>query len=95
MTWRYAHIGVEGDDARIDGLEVWKHKWRRIDAPPVELPHPQYPNQIHKYWICEIGDPSAPVRFAAGELSPCVWGFYVPTIQMGFVAPNKSGKRAD
>jgi hypothetical protein len=27
--WRYAHIGVEGDDLRLGGIEVWQQKWRR------------------------------------------------------------------
>ena len=97
MGWRNVHIGVEGDGAKVEGLDVWRHKWRRVDVPPVQLPHPQYPNQIHEYFICEIGDTSAPVRFAAGELSYGIWGFYVPTIdiQMGFAPPNKSGKKPD
>jgi hypothetical protein len=42
------------------------------------LRHPTYPNQTHQYDIYEIGDAERPVRFAAGELSNGVWGFYVP-----------------
>jgi len=77
-AWQMTYIGIDGDDAEINDLKVWKHKWRSLHLPPVKLPHPQYPNQIHDYWIYEIGDPAHPMRFAAGELSACVWGFYVP-----------------
>ena len=76
--WLVAHIGTDGDCAEINGLSVWKEKWRFIDLPRVKLPHPSYPNQIHDFQIYEIGDPSNPTRFAAAELSACVWGFYVP-----------------
>ncbi len=78
-AWRNVHIGFEGDDVKIGGLEVWKHKWRRVDLPAVDLPHPSYPRQIHQYEIYEIGNVSVAVRFATSELSNGVWGFYVPT----------------
>jgi hypothetical protein len=78
-AWRVAHIGVENDGLKIGGLDVWKSEWRRVREPKgIELPHPQYPNQIHPYRIYEVGDVGNPVRFAAGELSYGVWGFYVP-----------------
>jgi hypothetical protein len=76
--WRVVHVGVEGDDLRIGGLPVWTSEWRRVEAAPVGLPHPQHQHQVHTYWIFEIGDVSAPVRFASGELSNGVYGFYVP-----------------
>jgi hypothetical protein len=76
--WHEIHIGFEGDELTIDGLKVWSHKWRATGKPHLELPHPSYPNQIHQYVIYEIGDAEHPVRFAAGELSNGVWGFYVP-----------------
>lgn len=76
--WRVAHIGFIEDGAKIGGIEVWKETWRRVDSPRVILPHPAYPNQRHGYGIFEIGDERRPVRFAAGELSAGVWGFYVP-----------------
>ena len=76
--WRDVHVGVEDDGLKIGGLEVWKHTWRWTSEPALDLPHPAYPNQTHRYRICEIGDSANPVRFAAGELSNGVWGFLVP-----------------
>jgi hypothetical protein len=78
MTWRAVHVGFDGDEVRICGLEVWRHDWRRVGSDQIDLRHPAYPNQIHRYEIYEIGEADNPVRFAAGELSNGVWGFYVP-----------------
>jgi hypothetical protein len=77
--WRNVHIGFRDDGLRIGGMDVWGQDWRRVDAPSLQLPHPIYPAQIHRYDIYEIGDMVPPVRFAVGELSNGVWGFYVPT----------------
>ncbi|HEX7775521.1 MAG TPA: hypothetical protein VF449_03230 [Parvibaculum sp.] len=79
MSWKAVHVGFEGDDLRIGGLQVWKHEWRPTDTKPLDLPHPSYPSQIHRYRVYEIGDALQPVRFAVDELSNGVWGFYVPT----------------
>jgi hypothetical protein len=77
-AWRLETIGFSIDDIRIDGLSVWKHKWRSVEIEPILRPHPSYPNQIHRYDVYEIGDATLPVRFAASELSNGVWAFYVP-----------------
>lgn len=75
--WRAIHVGLEGDGVSIGGLEVWRQKWRAAGLS-VELPHPAYPSQVHHLFVYDIGEPAHPVRFAAGELSNGVWGFYVP-----------------
>jgi hypothetical protein len=76
--WQRAHIGFSDDGLRIGGLDVWNLRWRSIDAPPLSLAHPAYPQEQHRFSIQEIGDGPAAVRFAASELSNGVWGFYVP-----------------
>ena len=76
--WREAHVGLEGDEFRLNGLEVWSMSWRKTNADSIVLPHPAYPQQQHNYSVYEMGDPKAPIRFAASELSNGVWGFYVP-----------------
>jgi hypothetical protein len=76
--WRDVHIGAEGDGVTIDGVALWQQEWRRIGADPLELPHPDHPSQHHRCNIYEAGSIDDPVRFAAGELSNGVWGFYVP-----------------
>jgi len=81
MTWQEVHVGMSGDDLHLCGLKVWGARWRRVQEEPVELPHPAHPSEIQPFWIYEIGSAEKPVRFAATELSPSVWGFYVPKVE--------------
>jgi hypothetical protein len=76
--WREAHIGFASDGLTLYGLDVWKAQWRPVNRSALDLPHPAYPNQIHSYDIYDIGPINQPIRFAAGELSNGVWGFYLP-----------------
>jgi hypothetical protein len=69
ISWRVLHVGFEGDHIEIRGLGIWRHDWRQAGAGIVDLQHPAYPNQIHRYDVYEIGDAASPVRLAAGELS--------------------------
>jgi hypothetical protein len=76
--WRSAHVGFAKDGLALGGRDVWADEWRPA-GEPVHLPHPAHPKQIHRYEVFEIGYGPGMVRFAAGELSNGVWGFYVPT----------------
>ena len=76
--WKDVHVGFEGDDLNIGGIKVWQQNWRRTAEAAVHLPHPSYQNQRHRFEIYEAGPQDSPVRFAAGELSNGVWGFYIP-----------------
>ncbi len=78
MRWRDVHVGFEGDSLKIGGIEIWKQSWRPVSGLSVELPHPAHPAQRHRFDLYEAGIEARPVRFAAGELSNGVWGFYVP-----------------
>ena len=76
--WRSVHIGFSDDGLKIGGQPVWKQEWRPSGEPSLMLPHPAYPDQSHRFDIYAIGESRKRVRFAAGELSNGVWGFYVP-----------------
>jgi hypothetical protein len=76
--WRNFHIGSEGDGLTINGVAIWQQEWRRTGEGSLELPHPNHLHQRHRFNIYEVGRVDDPVRFAAGELSNGVWGFYVP-----------------
>ena len=78
MNWKAAHVGVEGDDAQIDGLKLWETGWRRVAIDPIQLPHPTHSHEVRSFIVFEIGSVREPVRFAGAELSANVWGFYVP-----------------
>ena len=75
--WKTAGVVIEGQPMVIGGLNVWNHDWKRLPGPPLQLPHPSFPSQLHSMTVYEITDRGEYVRFAAGELSATVWGFYV------------------
>lgn len=75
--WAFVHIGFEGDDVEIRGVNPWKAKWvPRLFQ--ITVAHPSYPAQRHTMWTYEIPGPDSIVVFAAGEFSNGVWGFYEP-----------------
>lgn len=74
--WRPAHVGMARDGLVLDGLDVWALPWRPEGHPPVLLPHPAHPQQMHHFDIYSIDDGRAATHFAASELSGGVWGFY-------------------
>ena len=76
--WTAVGIVVEGDPISIGGVNPWSFEWHRVQDEPVELPHPAYPRQGHRMWVYEVESDGRKVRFATGELSADVWGFYVP-----------------
>ena len=75
--WRDVHIGFEGDELEIGGVKIWQVPWRSMGQHAM-LPHPAYPKQRHRLDVYEAGDAANPIRFATGELSNGVWGFFVP-----------------
>jgi hypothetical protein len=57
IDWRVIHVGFEGPRSA-----VWGFGGMIGDAgvEPVELRHPAYPNQIHRYDVYEIGGAASP-----------------------------------
>ncbi|OAN66880.1 hypothetical protein [Sphingomonas sp. TDK1] len=76
--WRTAHLGKRGDRFRLGGRQVWQCEWRWINKNMVRLPHPLHTSDVLSFMICEIGPATAPVRFAAAQVEPDMWAFYVP-----------------
>ena len=76
--WALLTVVIVGDGLEINGVNVWKHKWRHLDCGALEVPHPNYPDQRHTLWPYVIESDNKAVMFCAGELSNCVWCFYVP-----------------
>lgn len=75
--WRSVHIGKRGDRLKIGGISVWDEEWRSVDSRTVHLPHPLHTTESFSFRICEVGTKRAPVQFAAGQVGPGVWAFYV------------------
>ena len=77
--WWAAFCGLEGDDFQLGGLTLWGRRWRPTDDK-VQLPHPQYPGQIHPYPIYEVESEGRTIRFAAAEVSYGVLAIWVPSV---------------
>jgi len=76
--WRSCGVVVEGEPIAVGGINPWDYPWRQADQLPVELPHPNYPEQRHRMVVYEVETSGRRIVFAAGELSASVWAFYVP-----------------
>ena len=76
--WTLVSIGTESQATWIGGVDAWKAEWRRLSGAFIVVPHPQYPLQRHRMDLYELDSAERVVRFAAGEFSNGIWGFYVP-----------------
>jgi len=77
-AWRAAGVVAEGQPIAIEGVNVWDHRWIQRGDEVIDLPHPSYPEQRHRMRVYKIEGGENILVFAAGELSPGVWGFFVP-----------------
>lgn len=75
--WQLVGICFEGQQIDVAGADPWQVEW----APTGEriiVAHPQYSAQRHVMSVYEVAGSDPAARFAAGEFSNGVWGFYVP-----------------
>jgi len=75
--WKHVAIGFEGVPVSLGGLNPWKFKWHSLDEPTITVAHPSYPEERHTMSLFELKSGGKTVRFAAGEYSNGVWGFYL------------------
>ena len=78
--WEFVSIGFENDQVLLDGLSPWQLEWHELDETPIIVAHPSYPSQRHSMEVYELHANSKIVKFAAGEFSNGVWGFYIPRL---------------
>lgn len=73
--WELCGVTSDGRSFHIGGLDVWRHEWRDTH----ERAHVKDPRYGHDFTfhVYEIDSGDRVVAFAAGEFSPCMWGFYV------------------
>jgi hypothetical protein len=77
--WKVVGVVIEGQPIDLEGLNPWKLEWRETQEDAIELPHPSYPTQRHRMRVYKMEGAGKIVKFAAGELSANVWGFYLPS----------------
>jgi hypothetical protein len=75
--WKLIAIVAEGGHVSLQGQSPWGCKWLSSSEPAITVAHPSYPSQRHQMRIYDLDSPRS-VRFAAGEFSNGIWGFYVP-----------------
>ena len=74
MAWRYETCGLDGR-CRLFGVNIFDYDWQTTGRR-VKVQDPNYHQEhIFGVWQVEIGGEIR--RFAAGEFSNCVWGFYL------------------
>ena len=72
--WRHIATCVEGQPVLVDGVDVWKHKWRQTGAD-AEIEDPIH-GQGFVFHIYALTAGHRQVEFAAGEFSNGVWGIF-------------------
>jgi len=73
-TWQHEVTGYEGN-AILFGINIFEYEWNQTDES-VLVKHPLY-DQYYKFPIYTVNIDGEPHRFAAGEFSNLVWGFYL------------------
>jgi hypothetical protein len=76
--WAAVGVVTKGNLITVDGLNPWDFEWRSVQEEAVEILHPTDPHQRRRMLVYEVTSAGRNVRFAAGELSANVWGFYAP-----------------
>ncbi len=77
VGWTCVGIVFDGDAIELDGVNPWQHSWRDT-GEILWMRHPSYPTQLHDLSEYTLEADGRTIRFAAGELSNTVWGFYLP-----------------
>jgi hypothetical protein len=72
--WVHVSTVPEGQPAVVDGVDVWKHEWRRRGDVAV-VKDPAY-GQTFRFPVYEILASGQTVSFAAGEFSNGAFGVY-------------------
>ena len=68
----------------IEGVDVWSRQWVvEKDAPHAEVKDPRY-GQRFSFRVYHIESAGRKTRFAAGEFSNSIFGFYVPRKSLWF-----------
>ncbi len=76
FEWDYVGNSVDSSTFEIDGIDVWKYKWKLTSDSNAKVKDPAY-GQNFEFSVWEIEAENKKVKFAAGEFSNCVWGFYL------------------
>ena len=76
MAWKYETVGPDGQ-CKLFGVNIFDYDWQPTGRR-VKVQDPLY-HQDHTFEVWQVEIDGQIRRFAAGEFSNCVWGFYLET----------------
>lgn len=74
MAWEYETFGPDGQ-CKLFGVNIFDYDWKTT-GKRVKVKDPVY-HQDHIFEVWQVEIDGQLRRFAAGEFSNCVWGFYL------------------
>ncbi|HSN71624.1 MAG TPA: hypothetical protein VLT59_08935 [Steroidobacteraceae bacterium] len=74
--WRLLAVGLASEPVLVEGVDLWTRTWSSC-RETIVVAHPSYPAERHTLSVYRLAD-VPDLRFAAGEFSNGVWGFFVP-----------------
>lgn len=74
MAWQHKITGADGN-TQLFGVNIFKYDWKNT-GERVEVKDPLY-GRNHMFYVYTVKIKNKEYKFAAGEFSMCVWGFYV------------------
>ena len=72
--WKYETFGPDGQ-CKLFGVNIFDYNWQTT-GKRVKVKDPIY-HQDHTFEVWQVEIDGQIHRFAAGEFSNCVWGFYL------------------
>ena len=73
-SWKHKITGPDGN-CKLFGLNIFDYDWNDT-GEKATVSDPQY-HQTYNFNIYTVDIEGISKRFAAGEFSNCVWGFYL------------------
>ena len=74
MAWQFKISGIDGN-TELFGVNIFKYNWKST-GERVEVTDSLY-GRSHLLYVYTVKIHKEEYKFAAGEFSNCVWGFYV------------------
>jgi hypothetical protein len=77
--WKFVSIGFERAPVVIQGIDLWMHERQWVSSHErIVVSHPCHPSERHTMFVHTLEVDGRAIKFAAGEYSNGVWGFYEP-----------------
>ncbi len=86
--WVNVHVGREGNDFAIDGIPVWQLEWHDTGEKVMLEKRPD-DSRLKRFSIYEIHSDDKIIRFAAANVLPSVFSFYLFMVKPDKFEPIK------